>query len=116
MEKYNGWTNRETWLVVAEDFFDHDQIVEMLRDTADDPERIGFEVIANDEALGGMERALTLYLTDWLEYEHDAFIDKATANLEPYVQAFMADHKVNWLEIAEHYDAEIREALGVKVS
>ena len=112
-EEYNGWTNRETWLVGVWDFFDADTIKEALQNTTENPERIGYEVIANDEALGGIERALTLYLADWMEQEHDEFIEEATATLNPYIKDFIADQKINWLEIAGHYDEEIKEALSV---
>ena len=113
-EEYNGWTNRETWLVGVWDFFDADTIKEALQNTTENPERIGYEVIANDEALGGMERALTLYLADWMEQEHDEFIEEATATLDPYIKDFIADQKINWLEIAGHYDEEIKEALSAQ--
>jgi len=113
-EEYNGWTNRETWLVGLWDFFDADTIKEALQNTTENPERIGYEVIANDEALGGMKRALTLYLADWMEQEHDEFIEEATATLDPYIKAFIADQKINWLERAGHYDEEIKEALSAQ--
>jgi predicted RNase H-like HicB family nuclease len=113
-EEYNGWTNRETWLVGVWDFFDADTIKEALQNTTENPERIGYEVIANDEALGGMKRALTLYLADWMEQEHDEFIEEATATLDPYIKDFIADQKINWLEIAGHYDEEIKEALSAQ--
>ena len=112
-EEYNGWTNRETWLVGVHDFFDSDTIEETLQNTTENPERIGYEVIANDEALGGMERALTLYLADWMKDYHDQDIEEATENLNPYIKEFIADHKINWIEIAEHYGEQIKEALAV---
>ena len=123
-ERYNGWTNRETWLVGVWDFFDYDQIREVLKDAVVESgdefmgrkslaDGIRYDVIANDEALGGMERALTLYLADWMKDYHDDFIEDATATLNPYIKDFIADHKINWLEIAGHYDEEIKEALSV---
>ena len=123
-ERYNGWTNRETWLVEVWDFFDYYQIREVLKDAVMESgyEFMGrkslaydirYDVIANDEALGGMERALTLYLADWMKDYHDDFIEDATATLNPYIKDFIADHKINWLEIAGHYDEEIKEALAV---
>ena len=123
-ERYNGWTNRETWLVEVWDFFDYYQIREVLKDAVMESgyEFMGrkslaydirYDVIANDEALGGMERALTLYLADWMKDYHDHCIEEATENLNPYIKDFIADHKINWVEIAEHYDEEIKEALAV---
>ena len=127
MEKYNGWTNRETWLVGVWDFFDYDEIREVLKDAMAESgdgfmgrtslsDGRPYDVIANNQALGGMERALTLYLADWMQDYHDDYIYEATRDIEAYITDFIAIHKINWLEIAGHYDAEIKEALGVKVS
>lgn len=123
-ERYNGWTNRETWLVIVWDFFNYDQIREVLKDAVMESgdefmgrkslaDGIRYDVIANDEALGGMERALTLYLADWMKDYHDQDIEEATENLNPYIKEFIADHKINWIEIAEHYGEQIKEALAV---
>ena len=123
-EEYNGWTNRETWLVGVWDFFHSDQIREVLKDAVMESgdefmgrkslaDGIRYDVIANDEALGGMERALTLYLADWMKDYHADYIDEGTRDIEAYIKDFIADHKINWLEIAGHYDEEIKEALAV---
>ena len=120
---YNGWTNRETWLVGVWDFFDYDEIREVLRDTVAD-NRIGFDVIASNPELGGIERALTLYLADWLEHEHSNVMDEWASSLNTIfvresMNGYLLDHlqgsieMINWLEIAEHYSDEIKEALGV---
>ena len=124
-EEYNGWTNRETWLVGVHYFFDYDQIREVLKDAVVESgdefmgrkslaDGIRYDVIANDEALGGIERALTLYLADWMKDYHDDFIEEATATLNPYIKDLIADHKINWIEIAGHYDEEIKEALSTQ--
>ena len=113
---YNGWTNRETWLVGVWDFFDYDEIKEVLRDTIAD-NRIGFDVIASNPELGGIERALTLYHADWLEHEHSNVLYDLFG-LDA-MNGYLLDHllgsieMINWLEIAEHYSDEIKEVLGV---
>ena len=122
---YNGWTNRETWLVGVHDFFDYDEIKEVLKDTIDD-KRYGYEVIANNPELGGLERALTLYLADWLEQSHEDTLYAEGYQDDPYktfnvqsLNPYLMDHlngsieRINWLEIAGHYDEEIKEVLGV---
>ena len=82
---YNGWTNRETWLVGVHDFFDYEEIKEVLKDTVAD-QRAGY---ADRPDTLNKEMALTLYLADWLEHEH---------------------------EIINHYQEEIREALQQEVN
>ena len=117
---YNGWTNRETWLVGVWDFFDYDEIKEVLRDTIAD-NRIGFDVIASNPELGGIERALTLYLADWLKQSHeDTLYERLNQiSVDTVVDLYLMDHlngsieRINWLEIAGHYDEEIKEVLGV---
>jgi len=119
-DTYNGWTNRETWLVGVWDFFDIEGIEEMLKDTVED-KRIGYEVIADNPELGGLERALTLYLADWLEREHEIILEDVLGS--GHISPYLRDHlngsvdRINWLEIAEHYEEEIKVALeGVKVT
>ena len=115
---YNGWTNRETWLVGVWDFFDVDDIKEALQHTLENPERIGYEVIANNQELGGIKRALTLYLADWLEHEHEDTLyelmefDKLNGYLQDHINTSIS--AINWLEIAEHYEDEIKEALAAR--
>lgn len=143
-ERYNGWTNRETWLVGVHSFFDDDQIWEVIQDRVDalecagnvgrlPPEskrlpwqkdlpfvrRLGYRkedkvyaVFALDDKLGGEARAMEFWLADWMRDYHEDFIDTATWNLDTYVTDFIADNEINWLEIAEHYDEQIAEALS----
>ena len=121
---YNGWTNRETWLVGVWDFFDVDDIKEALQHTLTNTRfssgnfLIGYEVIANNQELGGIKRALTLYLADWLEHEHEDTLyelmefDKLNGYLQDHINTSIS--AINWLEIAEHYEDEIKEALAAR--
>ena len=108
-EQYNGWTNRETWLVGVHDFFDYEMIQEVITDMVTKPSTI--DVIAENESLGGPVRAYMLQLADWMKDYHDHCIEEATENINPYIKDFIADHKINWIEIAKHYDNEIKDAL-----
>ena len=111
---YNGWTNRETWLVGVHDFFDYEEIKEVLKDTVAD-QRAGY---ADRPDTLNKEMELTLYLADWLEHEHEIIIHDRTWSLDSYV----TDHlngsigRINWIEIANHYQEEIREALQQEVN
>lgn len=121
-EQYNGWSNRETWLVGVWGFFDDDRIEEVLRDTISD-KRYGYEAIVNNPKLGGVSRALTLYLADWMEQEFDDYLDEIWSvglrwdfSSGGFVKDLMGDHKINWLEIAEHYSEQIADALSQSVT
>ena len=105
-EQYNGWTNRETWLVGVHDFFDYEMIQEVITDMVTKPPQ-GY----GQSSLGGPVRAYMLQLADWMCDYHFDYIEEATWNLNPYVRDFIAYQKINWLEIAEHYDNEIKDAL-----
>ena len=42
---------------------------------------------------------------------HDEYIELETEKLNIYVKDFIADHQINWHEIASHYDVEINNIL-----
>lgn len=113
---YNGWKNRETWLVNVHEFYDYEYVLEIL-------ERIAinfhtnskFAVIAQSEELGGRERALLLALAETLEEYFDEHIQDETWDLDKYNPMIRdllttATNRINWLQIAEHYSKEIHDA------
>ena len=114
-EKYNGFTNRETWLVGVHGFFDDDRVEEALRDAMgrwEDIDRNWTTVIANDPELGGVPRAITLWLAGWMEIQMDDYLHECLGdNLPSIVTDLMGDHRINWLEIAEHYSEHIGDVL-----
>jgi hypothetical protein len=119
---YNGWTNRETWLVGVHDIIDYDQVKEALADAvgygASGYERLGYrhydKYLEVRHSRSGEERALTLWLSDWLKDYHESFLYDILdfEKINPYIQDFTNFGAINWLEIAEHYDQEIKEALS----
>jgi len=120
-EKYNGWTNRETWLVGVHGFFDDEWIQEALRDAISNNslcQGYGYDAITRRQELGGVPRAWELWLADWMEQQMDDYLsDSDEIVLSPIVKDLMGDHKINWLEIAEHYReqiADIRFSLWTK--
>lgn len=147
---YNGWTNRETWLVGVHDIIDYELVKEALEERVERLEylgnggrpcseseklpwqkdlpfvrRIGYRMedksyvaIAVNDALGGEERALTLWLSDWLKDYHEDFLYDILGfeKINSYIQDFTNFDRINWLEIAEHYEEEIKEALSKKES
>jgi hypothetical protein len=110
---YNGWTNRATWLVGAHDFFDFEHVQHAIGNIIDGCS--GTDSALNPDIVEavGMERAITMALAKWLENEHEVFLEEETENLNLYLQ----DHingslwGINWVEIAEHYDEQIKDAL-----
>ena len=109
---YNGWTNRETWLVGVHDIIDYDQVKEALEEAVSYGH--AYAIIADDSGLSGEERALTLALSDWLKDYHESFLYDILdfEKINPYIKDFTNFGAINWLEIAEHYDQEIKEALS----
>ena len=124
---YNGWTNRETWLIGVHDFFDHDQLREMIKTQAyelnfwlpKNKDAVSYSVIALNDSLGGKPRALELWLADWMAAEHDEFLDRtilkgSDGEIDDWYLhdlVYTAAKDINWLEIAEHYRDEILTAL-----
>ena len=98
---FNGWSNRETWLVGLHDFFDHEQVLELIDESVND-------YLNSDASL-----STSYILSRKLKDIHDEYIDAETAHnsLSIYVKDFIADHQINWHEIARHYDKEIDNIL-----
>tara|TARA_R100001143_G_C3254490_1_gene84972 strand:- start:32 stop:478 length:447 start_codon:yes stop_codon:yes gene_type:complete len=119
---YNGWTNRETWLIGVHNFFDHDQLREMIKIQAyelnfwlpENKDAVSYSVIALNDSLGGKPRALELWLADWMAAEHDEFVVSLLRDDDWYLHdlVYTAAKAINWLEIAEHYRDEILVALS----
>ena len=111
---YNGWTNRETWLVGEHNIIDYDQVKEALELVI----RLGYrhyeKYLEVRHSRSGEERALTLWLSDWLKDYHESFLYDILdfEKINPYIRDFTNFGAINWLEIAEHYDQEIKEALS----
>ena len=100
---YNGWTNRETWLVEVHTFFDHEQVLEMIDESVNE-----FLNSDNQHPI-----SINNILANKLKDFHDEYIDAETAGrVNIYIKDFIADHKINWHEIARHYDEEIKNILA----
>ena len=130
---YNGWTNKATWLVGVWNFFEYDYVKEHIQEAIDQGKWEDYKekwLLEIDQGKwdaypvsfpGGITRALTLHLADWMEEEHDAYVEASVEYLKwktPAINSgYLLDHinnsigRINWLEIAEHYVSEIREAL-----
>jgi hypothetical protein len=116
--KYNGWTNRSTWLVGVWDFFDYDDVKQAIADIVDGDYSTVPTAIAKISA--GRARAFaywecTVALAEWLEVSHQDTLnevmdfDKLPGYLQDHLNTSIG--AINWLEIAEHYQNEIKEAL-----
>ena len=107
-ERYNGWTNRETWVVQVHDFFDYEHVRETLQD-AEIP-------VPESDSLGEslefgfqLRMAIMHWLAEWMEEQHDQFIEDQ--NLNSYVADLLGDHRIDWLQLASHYDEEILDKI-----
>ena len=113
---YNGWENRETWIVNVHDFYDYESVKEMIDNIATNFDRASsYAFIAESEDMGGRERALTLTLADAMGERFDDYIQDETWDLDKYNPMIRdllttATNRINWLQIAEHYSKEIHDA------
>ena len=120
---YNGWANRETWLVNLHDFYDYESVKEMIDNIAMNFDSASsYAFIAESEDMGGRERALTLELADAMREQFDDHLDWAVFSggsmglgldkYNPMIGDLLrtATSRINWLQIAEHYSEEIHDA------
>lgn len=97
MEKYNGWTNRETWLVnlyFGEGFYDY--IKEQLKEEA-------LEQFNNEEheAISEIAGIYRDYVESYLEEE----LEKLSSFLSDYIDLGLID----WYDLAESVYSDLKE-------
>ena len=114
-EEYNGWTNRETWLVGLWDFFDYTYIAEAIDNIIENPNTKTGRHDKSQWSRSGMLGFYIHKLADFMEAQHQEFIDEEIEKLSPYVRDFISVDKIDWLSIAEHYEDDIKQALKEKV-
>ena len=102
-ETYNGWTNRETWVVRVHDFFDYEHVVEAIDDKCKEI------TIGSRHAPQRTTKWVQAWLADWMQELHEEYLEEL--NLNPYVTDLLGDHRINWLELASHYEDEISERI-----
>lgn len=87
MSDYNGWKNRETWLVKVHDFFDGDYFEENK-----------FRSV--DEAAAVMADSFDEWFADEI------------AELHPFLKDLITTHEIDWRELAKAHqeDWKIAEA------
>jgi hypothetical protein len=107
-ERYNGWTNYETWLVNlwmdnergSQEFF-REQAKEIYGETA------SMAVISKPTGLTVQESA-RMRVADWLKEHYDENIPEVPGVYGDLLGAALSS--VNWDEIARHYiDAIVEE-------
>lgn len=101
MSEYNGWTNYETWLTAL--WIDNDQwMYEYSRERARE--------FVGDDTLTPRERELDMadWLKEWIDSEDSPFGPiPENGPWADFINAALSE--VNWVEIAEHYIAEVQE-------
>jgi hypothetical protein len=109
---YNGWTNRETWLVGVWDFFDTDEVRQAITNIINGDAGTDSEINTDIVRISGLERAVTVALANWLENDHEDTlyllmgVDKLNGYLQDSINTGIS--RINWIEIAEHYEEEVR--------
>lgn len=95
-DKYNGWTNYETWL--ANLWLDNGVSGEMWREEAE-------QYIADHEGAEDLRDDAVTHIAAAIKAEHDddlgEIIPEAAGLFQDLLNASLA--RVNWREIAEHY-------------
>lgn len=113
---YNGWTNRETWLVGVHDLFDHEHVIEMIEAIADRVKDTSPTWIYITNLLGDEMRDIHDDMIE--EYIGDSYRPGVLAFRNSYVTDLLrtAANLINWDEIAGHYTEteEIKTAIGGK--
>lgn len=105
-EKYNGWTNRETWLVKL--WIDNEP------HTSEEALRLARVMARHDEGIGSSREAL---LADQLEDWTRLMVDEQTSDMngEPLAPSMASDllgtalARVDWYEIATAYLEDVAE-------
>jgi hypothetical protein len=87
MEKYNGWTSRETWLVNL-------HFGEMIQEDTK-------EFIENNQ-----ERPSTYVISEMLKDQLEDLFLEEIEGLSMFLQDFIDLSLINWYELAENYESE----------
>ena len=110
-EEYNGWTNRETWLVGLWDFFDYAYIAEAIDNIIENPNTKTGRHDKSQWSRTGVLHFYIIQLADFMEVQHQEFVDEEIEKLSPYIRDFISVGKIDWLSIAEHYEDDIKDAI-----
>lgn len=95
-QKYNGWTNYETWVVNL--WMDNDAGSDYWREQAEEALR---NPGAYAEKYLTRKESATLALADSIKATHEEAQPEVTGVFADLINAAMSE--VNWHEIAEHY-------------
>lgn len=99
MKKYNGWTNRETWLVnlhFGEAFYDY--IKERLEEEGEALEQFNRD---DQEAISKIATIYKGYVESYLEEE----LEKLSSFLSDYINLGLID----WYDLAESVYNDLKE-------
>lgn len=91
-EKYNGWTNRETWALAL--WIDNEEYIY---------EEV-YEIVSNAKKYGASDYMIADKVKEYIDEYYDEFWE----NLNKYHKNMWQDigsyWRVNWVELIEYYD------------
>jgi hypothetical protein len=111
-EGYNGWTNRATWVINVHDFFNYEQIEEVLKEQI-----IPEKIINNHDAFPtmqsiGVHKLAELLLADWMqEYFNEVIEEYLVSNMAPFIRDLIDSNNIDWKQLASHYEELIGECI-----
>jgi hypothetical protein len=108
-EKYNGWTNRATWIINVHEFFDYDYIEEVIKEQII-PDIAKRPMFKDDGQFQMVARNL---LAQWMENNFNLYVEESLHTIEEAPLNFLFDLirsiDIDWQQLASHYEELIEE-------
>tara|TARA_R100000501_G_scaffold16962_1_gene31142 strand:+ start:52 stop:426 length:375 start_codon:yes stop_codon:yes gene_type:complete len=108
-EEYNGWTNRQTWIINVHEFFDYDYIEEVIKEQII-PDIAKRPMFKDDGQFQMVARNL---LAQWMENNFNLYVEESLHTIEEAPLNFLFDLirsiDIDWQQLASHYEELIEE-------
>ena len=107
-EEYNGWTNRQTWIINVHEFFDYDYIEEVIKEQII-PDIAQRPFLKDEEQFKMVARNL---LAQWMENNFNEFVEETqdtSTNTGIFLFDLIRSIDIDWKQLAASYDELIEE-------
>ena len=107
-EEYNGWTNRETWVLNVWDYFPYETVKSVLE------EQIIPDKLNDRDSLDTLNTIATNLLANWMqdyfnEYVGEMLSTDVVGESLGFLRDLIGANHINWRELAESHDELIGE-------